>query len=65
MPCYDPRDHENMSREDYYKEFEHNSPLAEHLCSVIKAIGPDVHKVLSDDALLWWAEHQQRDTERG
>ncbi len=80
MPCrYDPTDEEIARdraeadnklkikfRREFEKEFEHNSTVAELLCSLMKALDTKTHIVsgttlIPDDVAKWWKEHQQRD----
>ena len=64
MPCYDPRDDADNVRAAALKEFRHNSPVAEMLCSVLKQIHPSNIQKLPVNVQVWWNEHQARDTER-
>lgn len=66
MPCYDPGPTEEETRLVYYKEFEHNSELAEMLCELMRRIekvdGHEGH--VSQEILAWWRDHQERDRKR-
>lgn len=73
MPCYDGRENERQVDVDYEdrarlrKEWEHNSPVAELLCSVLKRLPVMVRGGLINEtpALgVWWEEHQKRDAGR-
>lgn len=72
MPCYDSRDHDPSEiakgvREKALKEFTHNSPVAELLCSVMKCIQPSdqVELAIRIPGLAeWWEEHLKRDMEK-
>ena len=62
MPCYEPP----PGREDYYRDFEHNSPVAEMLCFVLRYHEAHGRKVSEFTPAIqrWWAEHRLRDSER-
>lgn len=69
MPCYDPRDSSpdairSEARDDFAKEFTHNSPVAEMLCSVMKILNPQDRPRVAQmvpGLEVWWKEHQERD----
>lgn len=65
MPCYTPPPTYEEELASWTERLSHDSPTAEILCEVMQ---------LADDrgetarmpikAVLWWAEHKRRDTER-
>lgn len=69
MPCYDPRDSSTEAevsriRTQLINEFQHNSNIAEMLCSLMKGIHPDDHeKIFKHIPGLqeWFEEHKKRD----
>lgn len=69
MPCYDPRDNSPAASEHAgfvrgITEAQHNSQVAQLLCSVMKTIHPkDVEPLCNHIPGLknWWTEHQERD----
>lgn len=73
MPCYDARDNsdsavESRIRTKLINEFQHNSPVAEMLCAVMKILHPqDRPRVAGMVPGLesWWKEHQIRDAKKG
>lgn len=73
MPCYDPRDHSpsairSETRAELVKEFTHNSPVAEMLCSVMKILHPDDRPrvaAMVPGLCNWWEEHNLRDAAKG
>lgn len=64
MPCYDPRSEPAYQVAEARKEWMHNSPVAEMLCTILKAIKPELIKYYPEDIQRWWAEHQARDAEK-
>lgn len=71
MPCYDGRDSVSYARNEArsearaeaFREFRHNSPVAEMLCEamqIIEANGLPVSVNLAN----WWVEHKIRDSRR-
>lgn len=73
MPCYDPRDSSPAAisaeaRAQAMIDFTHNSPVAEMLCSVMKAIHPADQEQLCGripGLCNWWEEHKKRDAVKG
>jgi hypothetical protein len=69
MPCYDPRDSSpaairSEARGEFAKEFTHNSPVAEMLCSVMKIIHPQDRPIVASKVpglMEWMLEHEARD----
>lgn len=69
MPCYDARDDsapavESRIRNKLLVDFQHNSPVAEMLCAVMKILHPDDRpRVAATVPGLdsWWKQHQARD----
>lgn len=70
MPCYDGRENErqvNVTDEHegrLRREWMHNSPIAELLCSVMKKLTVEQRAPLlvADPKLAhWWRDHQERD----
>lgn len=71
MPCYDSRDDEPYRSaqvvEEARREFTHNSPVAELLCTVMKHLQNEHSRgyvsVLANhpEVSKWWADHQERD----
>lgn len=73
MPCYDGRENERQvlvdyeDREKLRREWFHNSPIAELLCSVMKEVPPFVRdSLLLDNTKLahWWHDHKERDRKK-
>lgn len=66
MPCYQPEPTYEEQKDSFYKEFKHNSELAEMLCELMARIekveGHESH--VSPRILEWWEEHKERDTMR-
>jgi hypothetical protein len=67
MPCrYDeppPPTHAEIEA-IWYRQFEHNSPLAEMMCSLISSLGDAGLRIWADNTpglLNWWRNHQARD----
>lgn len=63
MPCYDERNEPDHVRDEAFREFRHNSPVADMLCSVLRTMTPFQISQLRADVREWWAEHQRRDAE--
>uniref|UniRef100_A0AAU6VZQ8 Uncharacterized protein n=3 Tax=unclassified bacterial viruses TaxID=12333 RepID=A0AAU6VZQ8_9VIRU len=70
MPCYDSRDHERQvptdeeDRRRLFKEWHHNSPVAELLCWTMKSVDLKQREVLlmaNPKLGHWWRDHQERD----
>lgn len=70
MPCYDGRENERQVNVTYEhegrlrKEWMHNSPIAELLCTVMKnlTLVERIHLIGKDPKLgFWWSDHQARD----
>lgn len=67
MPCYDERNEPAYVRAEAQREWTHNSPVAELLCSVMKGMHQQSRdKVLKEVPGLtkWWVDHQERDRKR-
>jgi hypothetical protein len=64
MPCYTPPPTEEETRAYYYKEFKHNSPLAEWLCLAFKELPYNMEAIMPDEAILWFVAHRIRDAEK-
>lgn len=73
MPCYDGRENERQVDVDYEdrarlrKEWTHNSPVAELLCTALKNLPLNQRRNLFeiDQRLaVWWSEHKRRDAAR-
>ena len=72
MPCYDSRNDPEYvrgeERERAFRDFTHNSPVAELLCGVMKQASLDdtAKRFLRNNPGLakWWADHQARDKAR-
>lgn len=66
MPCHTPEPTEEEERAYHYKDFKHNSELAEMLCELMARIekveGFETH--VSPKILEWWEEHKERDRAR-
>jgi hypothetical protein len=60
MPCYVEETPEER-REAFYRSFEHNSPVAEMLCTMCKAYISVTPSALPAGVVKWWREHQRRD----
>ena len=70
MPCYDGGDHERqvpVTDEDkrrLFKEWHHNSPVAELLCWTMKSMDLNARATLltaNSKLACWWSDHQERD----
>lgn len=65
MPCYDSRSEPKNVLADARKEWMHNSPVAEMLCSVMKEIEAGrLLEIVTPDVRAWWEDHKKRDTAR-
>lgn len=69
MPCYDPRGREDNSEAQWrwhYSLFEHDSPLAEMMCKVIKNYLSGYASYLNEvpGLMEWWEDHKKRDLEK-
>lgn len=62
MPCYTYESPKDI-RDDYYRSFTHNSPVAEMLCTMCKLSEEHGWSVPSSVA-PWWAEHKKRDARK-
>jgi len=73
MPCYDERNEPAYVRAEAEREWMHNSPVAELLCSVMRRLEREGMKPYTaassmcnkDPALArWWRDHLARDRAR-
>jgi len=79
MPCFEPnqsdywRNENKKKLNEKYREFRHDSDVAEFLCCIISIIGYDnishnIKNHVEDHILLaleiWWKEHIKRDNKR-
>ena len=66
MPCNDGG--VSYGSEDYkeywYREFEHNSPLAEAFCEVMQQLHIESIYVQNQYARRWWIAHKERDKKK-
>jgi hypothetical protein len=65
MPCYDHRDSPEEVREEAYRDFRHNSDVAEMLCSICKQAPVQEKWIFNVPGVeQWWKEHQIRDAKK-
>lgn len=73
MPCYDGRENERQVTVTYEhegrlrKEWMHNSPIAELLCTAMSNLqGVQRDALIRKDPKLghWWNDHQERDRKK-
>jgi hypothetical protein len=64
MPCYDDRNDRNYILAEEARDCSHNSPAAQHLCTVLRKMEvqhPEDYVRLDIDILNWHKEHKACD----